>query len=193
MADAPTVMIRGRVRDAVVNKWLLATPEGELWECGVNQGVGAVQLAQLARGRMVRLFDTFAGRPAETEEDGRRCGGWFRDTSVDLVRARLAGVAPDAEVRFHVGLVPQTFAGLEDARVALAVLDMDLYVPTAAALAFVWPRVVPGGALLVHDADEASRRMWPGVWRAVESSGVEGAWDGRWWVAGKRRELDARL
>jgi O-methyltransferase len=49
------------------------------------------------------------------------------------------------------GYVPDTFAGLEDERFAWVLLDLDLHEPTVASLEFFYPRLSPGGYLIVHD------------------------------------------
>ena len=68
------------------------------------------------------------------------------------------------------GLFPATAAGLEDERFALVSLDADLEESTLAGLRFFYPRLLPGGFLLLHDW--ASPRL-PGVARALECSEAE--------------------
>ena len=139
-----------------------STVPGEVWECGVFRGLTAKALAQAAQGRTVRLFDTFCGRPDRGPEDWPADfhGDRFEQTSVERVRAYLK----PAKAVLHVGLIPQTFDGLEDAAIAFAYVDVDLYRSTYDAVAFVWPRVVPGGMLAVDDCESTT---WPGVTTAV--------------------------
>lgn len=137
--------------------------QGEFWECGVHRGNTSVALRDLLRGtgRTLRLFDTFAGRPAKGRHDTGRSMTSFDDTSLEAVRARV----PEAFVAWHVGLIPLTFAGLETARIAFAYVDLDLYASTRDALAFIRPRLVPGGAIVVDDYHDPT---WPGVTLAVD-------------------------
>lgn len=139
----------------------LAVP-GEFWECGVHRGKTAECLRDLLRPdqRTLRLFDTFRGRPAKGPEDAGSSDTTFTDTSEAAVRALL----PESFIAWHVGLIPRTFAGLEDARIAFAFLDLDLYASTRAALAFVLPRLQAGAAAVIHDYQEPK---WPGVTKAV--------------------------
>ena len=49
--------------------------------------------------------------------------------------------------------------------IAVALLDVDLYLPTKISLANIWPHIIPGGAILIDDCDADSR--WPGALPAV--------------------------
>ena len=42
-------------------------------------------------------------------------------------------------------------------------MDADLYNPTKAGLEFFYPRLVPGGVIIVHDYNPD----WPGIMKAV--------------------------
>src|SRR4029077_58214 len=101
---------------------------------------------QQAPNRLLYLFDTFAGFPAEALEKGddRR----FKDTSQDKV-ARFIGDL--GNVVFRAGYFPQTTAGLEQEKFALVMLDFDLYRSAIDALTFFYPRLVPRGYFFLHD------------------------------------------
>jgi predicted O-methyltransferase YrrM len=148
--------------------WAARAPQaGEFWEVGVHRGLSATVLAQMAPG-VLRLFDTFAGRPEAGPEDHPCSTSRFADTSLAFVRRRVLEAQPDAQIVYHVGTVPETFAGTEDAQVAFAYVDLDLYAPTRAAIAWIWPRLVPGGILLVDDCcGTICASAWPGVAKAV--------------------------
>lgn len=136
--------------------------EGEWWECGVFRGKSALIWRGLlaGRGRILRLFDTFAGRPDKGVQDTGTSDTTFEATSLPRVRALL----PEPFIHWHPGRIPATFAGLERARIAFAYLDLDLYDSTRAALAFIVPRLVPGGKLVLDDVDHPT---WPGVGAAL--------------------------
>ena len=53
----------------------------------------------------------------------------------------------------------------DDARYALVHIDCDLYAPVKSALSYFYPRLVPGGFLVVHDY---SSLHWNGAERAVD-------------------------
>jgi O-methyltransferase len=120
---------------------------GVLAELGVWRGDTSAFLHALAPTRRVYLFDTFAGFPEvdlPAGADDRR----FRDTSEAAIRARV-GTSP--EVVLRPGYVPETLAGLEGETFAFVLLDLDLYDPTVASLEFFYPRISPGGYLVMHD------------------------------------------
>lgn len=127
--------------------------DGEIWETGVYQG-GTARLfheliaAQEKTETRLRLFDTFSGMPdAESALDGHQAGD-IADTSIETVR-RFVGDANFVE--FHPGIVPDTFAGLENAVVKLAHVDLDLQIGITETCRFVYPRLVPGGAFVFDD------------------------------------------
>jgi O-methyltransferase len=120
---------------------------GALAELGVWRGVTSAFLHALATERTLYLFDTFAGFPEvdlPAGADDRR----FRDTSEEAVRAR---VGRSDKVVLRPGYVPDTLAGLEHEQFAFVLLDLDLYDPTLASLDFFYPRIPPGGYLVMHD------------------------------------------
>lgn len=133
---------------------------GALAEAGVYQGYASRFIHRLAPERHYYLFDTFSGFPAGDLEPGVGEDPRFRDTSLEAV---LRTIGDTANVEPRRGRVPETFAGLEQERFAFVLLDMDLYAPTLSALAFFYPRLSPGGYLMVHDyhnpeSDWACRR-----------------------------------
>jgi len=139
--------------------------DGEFWECGVYQGGSAEMLLSIvtAKFRPFRLFDTFTGFTGITDADKPKGWNHMREgnmaASLDSVRARL-GSTPT----FYPGAIPKTFKGLEGSRIAFANIDVDLYQPTRDALAFILPRMVPGGTIII---DDCGAEEWPGVEKAV--------------------------
>jgi Macrocin-O-methyltransferase (TylF) len=137
---------------------------GDFAELGVYRGHTASLLAIMARrlDSTAYLLDTFEGFnevDLKGVDAGIRMG--FTDTSVEAVRA-LVG---EQNVRFVPGHFPSSSAQLPpDASYCLVHLDCDLYAPMASALAYFYPRLVPGGFLIVHDY---SSLHWDGAERAV--------------------------
>jgi Macrocin-O-methyltransferase (TylF) len=117
-------------------------------------------LRPLVRFREMR-FPTFS---AEIHESIAHSDDYFRYATLGLAATRvLDEEVPGAfaEVRRRVGsspnvvlrpgYVPDTLAGLEDERFAFVLLDLDLLEPTRASLEFFYPRLSPGGYLVMHD------------------------------------------
>jgi O-methyltransferase len=120
---------------------------GAFAEVGVWRGEMSAFLHRLAPHRQLFLFDTFSGFPDRDLPEGST-DSRFRDTSEEAVRRR---VGPADNVVLRPGYVPETLAGLEDERFAFVLLDLDLFEPTRVSLEFFYPRLSPGGYLVMHD------------------------------------------
>jgi O-methyltransferase len=134
-------------------------------ELGVYKGEFAAEINRLFPERPLHLFDTFAGFDERDvkEEDSRfqsHSRMDFSDTSVEAVKSRL----PHKErAVFHQGYFPAT-APQEDFSFAFVSLDPDLYLPTYNGLAYFYPRLAKGGAIMVHDCFST---QFPGVGEAA--------------------------
>ena len=142
---------------------------GALGELGVYKGDTARKMNALFPDRPLYLFDTFAGfDPRDVEKENaqgfsRAKAGDFSDTSPEAVLSRLP--FPEQAI-IRQGYFPETAEGLSKARFALVSLDADLFVPILEGLKFFYPRLNPGGAILLHDFDS---RRFPGAGKAVEA------------------------
>ncbi|MDH7514256.1 MAG: TylF/MycF/NovP-related O-methyltransferase [Bacteroidota bacterium] len=119
---------------------------GALAELGVYRGETSAVLHRLCPERELFLFDTFEGFPRDgkdTAEDTR-----FRNTSVERV---LETIGDTKNIVVRKGYVPSTFQDLEHHSFAFVLLDLDLYEPTRCSLEFFYPRIPPGGYIMVHD------------------------------------------
>jgi O-methyltransferase len=121
---------------------------GEFWECGVFRGGSARMIADVIRkeDKTLRLFDTFTGIPYKSDVD-KPIVGQFSNT--DEAAARRM-VSYDKAV-IHKGLIPFSFAGLGNARIAFCHIDVDMYRSVRACCEFVWPRLAVGGVIVFDD------------------------------------------
>jgi O-methyltransferase len=88
--------------------------------------------------------------------------GAFSDTSLDAVRAKV-GVEKTVFIK---GRFPATAAAIpDDARFALVHIDCDLGEPMMAGLQYFYPRMQPGGFILMHDYGSL---YWDGAEKAVD-------------------------
>ena len=171
------------IRTACMRKWAVRLSgedgihervEGDCAELGVYRGEFAFHINAAFRDRKLHLFDTFEGfseSDLRTEkENGFSCAqtGEFSDTAQNQVWQML----PYREKAvMHKGYFPDTFTGfLEDGpfdrvRFAFVSLDADLYEPTVSGLRLFYPRLSPGGILMVHDYGSSRFR---GVKKAVD-------------------------
>jgi O-methyltransferase len=140
---------------------------GGVVECGVFRGGTALLEARTlaaveGEARRLHLFDSFQGMGTNISDDDSFQQGHFSRTSAEHVRALLA---PYPFVDMHVGFIPDTFAGLNLERIAWAHVDLDLYQSVRDAIAYLYPRLVPGGFLIFDDYGFPS---CPGARRAVD-------------------------
>lgn len=124
--------------------------EGQIAEIGVYRGGTARLLARTVEGmgRTVHLFDTFAGMPETDPVRDLHRAGDFAETSLDEVRAFLAG---SPNVRFHPGFFPQTAGPVRDERFSFVHVDVDIYQSVRDCCEFFYPRLLPGGVMIFDD------------------------------------------
>lgn len=160
--------IRSATLFRLASRILQSKVPGDIAELGVYRGDLARKLNAWFPGRTLYLFDTFEGFDMRdiTIEQSLSCSkaqkGDFSDTSETFVLKRLP-YPEDARIR--KGYFPDTAAGLEDNRYAFVSLDADLYAPILAGLEYFYPRLSPGGMILLHDYNNERFR---GARQAVE-------------------------
>jgi len=134
-----------------VNQILKDRVPGDFIELGVYKGNSAKLLATLGRRhkRHIYLFDTFAGfDPRDLRGVDRGQSALFADTSLSAVREF---VGTDG-VTYIPGFFPESISKIAlPETIAIAHIDCDLYEPMKAGLEWFYPRLSPGGILLLHD------------------------------------------
>lgn len=159
--DLENDCVRLRSLEAICRR--LDSVPGDAAELGVYRGAFARCLSALLPERRLWLFDSFSGFDAEEA----------RDQAAGLVEAhrrsdadKVLSLLPHPErAEIRKGFFPETAKGLEEQRFALVSLDADLEESTLEGLRWFWPRLSPGGSLLLHDW--ANPKL-PGVARALE-------------------------
>lgn len=156
-------LIRGPKLDRLLAE-LRSAPAGDVVELGVYAGGTLLEMARVAPERRIYGFDTFEGLPQQAWTAGEPHGvGDFRDADFEAIRAALP-----QNVTLVRGVFPGS-AALIEPRIALAHVDMDYYVSTRDAIAWLLPRMVAGGVIAFDDVD------WPhcpGVRRAIDEAGL---------------------
>jgi O-methyltransferase len=156
---------------------------GAIVECGVWRG-GSMMAAALTllrlevTDRALYLYDTFSGMPPPSEVDTTRSGVRAADllaqededshiwaiASLPDVRAALLSVGyPEQQIHFVEGLVEETLPAEAPEEIALLRLDTDWYSSTKHELEQLYPRLAPGGVLILDDYGH-----WQGARRAVD-------------------------
>lgn len=164
---------------------------GDFAELGVYKGESAKILHQMDPSRKFHLYDTFEGFKEEDlqHETGKAATYTIRnfaDTSLEAARRYIGG---NENIVFHPGrfqessvvshqssaVNPQSSGSdsqnidcrlpTSDFRLfSLVNLDADLYLPTKAALEYFYPRLSPGGIIIIHDYNF----KWPGIKKAAD-------------------------
>jgi hypothetical protein len=122
---------------------------GDFVECGVGRGfVSSAILEFLPWKSMERrfyLFDTYTRQNPQIGNESPRV--YYAD-DVQTVRTNFSEW-PDVHV--IQGLVPDSLVEPDIQAIAYLHIDMNHPVPETAAVRMLWPRLVPGGVLLLDD------------------------------------------
>ena len=171
LCDAMSHIVRHRIAGAFV-------------ECGVWKGgssmAAALRLIQLNQpDRAFYLFDTFEGMTPPSEIDRSASSGFSAMTMLKSApaKSKLLARAPIDEVRENMaatgypshlvnlvcGPVERTLPDQAPDKIALLRLDTDWYSSTRHELVHLFPRLSPGGVLIIDDYGD-----WEGARRAVD-------------------------
>jgi hypothetical protein len=157
---------------------------GAIVECGVWKG-GSMMLAAIGllsageRNRPLYLFDTYEGMTAPTDADrsplfaptaaellsrSEKSARIWAVSALDEVRSNLASTGyPMETMKFIKGPVEETVPAQAPEQIALLRLDTDWYESTRHEMMHLYPRLVPGGILIIDDYGH-----WEGARKAVD-------------------------
>lgn len=170
-----------RATDYVVDQRI----EGAFVECGVWRGGSAMAMALTlnkhgVENRPLYLYDTYEGMSDPTTEDETFSGEvaekllsgssrkeargvWCYSTLEEVMRNMAATCYPDGNIRFVKGKVEDTIPGQIPDKIALLRLDTDWYESTKHEMEHLFPRLQPGGILIIDDYGH-----WKGCRQAVD-------------------------
>jgi O-methyltransferase len=144
---------------------------GNLAEVGVYKGETAKIIHHMLPDRTFYLFDTFDGLPHQVMRED--CDGIVRaqtvkfdNTSPEMALKHIDG---NHNIVVRQGLFPETANDLADETFAFVHIDADLYQSTMDSFRFFYPRLSPGGIMIVHDYNH----NWEGVTKAVDEFETE--------------------
>jgi hypothetical protein len=153
---------------------------GAFVECGVWKGGSTMAAALTFRTpRPLFLFDTFAGMSAPSEHDRHAASGkdaaamlraadqdatiWCR-TPLDEVKRNLESTGyPPGQLNYVEGRVEDTIPQGAPQQISILRLDTDWYESTRHELEHLYPRLSPGGVLIIDDYG-----YWAGARKAVD-------------------------
>lgn len=188
-ARAPDILLkrlgiatsRRRIDFYTLERILSGMPEiqGSILECGVYRGATLLGMAHILTKRDVhaRLYglDSFEGFPQPTPEDAQPGGqlhpdvrpGALGDTSYGALEARIRLLGWQDRIRLIKGFFEDTLETLVRERFSLVHLDCDLYSSYKTCLDFTYPRMLPGGVIVLDDY-RLPANVYPGADRAVD-------------------------
>lgn len=139
-------------------------PFGDVAELGVYKGNSAKLMTLLAPERTIYLFDTYEGFDQRDIVEEGIPDSWPRyESTLESVRSVIGN---KNNVKYIKGYFPDTTVEISNQTMfAFVHLDCDLYKPTSEGLEYFYPRLVPGGMLVIHDYYSG---YWPGVKKAVD-------------------------
>ena len=161
---------------------------GDIVECGVWKGGSMAAVARTLRelgttDRTLWMYDTFDGMSEPTENDvdlhGRAADQmlaqadeanaeshdsiWCR-CSLEKVKGTLKDTGySESQLRFVKGKVEDTLPKESPDQIAILRLDTDWYESTRCELEILFPKLVPGGVLIIDDYGH-----WQGCRKAVD-------------------------
>lgn len=142
-----------------------ATPGAHFAECGCWKGHSALATCKILYENNFQknfwVFDSFEGglsefkpqdtvgspKAAQTQAEQQRRINHFKSSEEHVTQL----LEPYDFVKIMPGWIPDRFPEVKDLRFQFVHIDVDLYEPTLEALKFFWPRVVPGGMIVIDD------------------------------------------
>lgn len=138
---------------------------GDAVEIGVYKGGTALLMATALKNstQQIHLFDTFCGMPAAKPGIDLHRSGDFSDTTVEVVSRLLQDFE---NIYLYPGLFPDSLPrDWHHRRFSLVHIDVDIFSSTLACCQFFYPRLSPGGVMIIDDYGFPS---CPGVQKAVD-------------------------
>jgi len=125
---------------------------GDFVECGVNRGGMSLAIMEYldfnSLGKRFFLLDTYRGFPDELKASANGHDlARYDDCYAEVAKT----FAPYPRAIIIRGTVPETLSKVDCQQVAYLSIDMNHPVPEIAAMRFFWPRLVPGGVVVLDD------------------------------------------
>lgn len=145
---------------------------GDVVELGCYEGTSALfeqrMLQSLAPQKELWLYDSFEGLPEKTNEDMSAAGVQFKAGELRAGRSQLIKnfaharvLLPNIQKAWFEDLLP---SDLPD-QICFAFLDGDFHESIMDSLKLVWPKLQPGGVIIVDDYQNSAL---PGAAKAVD-------------------------
>lgn len=147
--------------------------QGDVAECGCWRGLSSYQIAsnliKMNFSQQYYIFDSFEGLSEFYKEDGKQTLTVNEDDrrkefayAYDLVKNNLNEFD---FIEYKKGWIPERFGEIAEKKFSFVHIDVDLYQPIKDSLEFFYPRLVPGGIIVLDDYGYLN---FPGAKKAVD-------------------------
>ncbi|MBO7718013.1 class I SAM-dependent methyltransferase [Candidatus Saccharibacteria bacterium] len=143
---------------------------GDFVELGCYKGDTSLLLAEVLHGsdKKLWIYDSFEGLPEKSEKDYSAAGENFRQGELLVTKREVKERFLRAGFKLPI-IKKAWFSELSPSdlpeEIAFSFLDGDFYESIKQSLELVWPKMVQGGLVLVHDYNNPAL---PGVSKAVD-------------------------
>lgn len=154
---------RAAMLHCLLNNINVLKVKGDFAELGVFLGKSSRVINYYTENRNFYLFDTFSGFDDNDLDKEDAASKLSFDNFDNVNKAEVFAYIKQngkGTVCIREGYFPETAADLESKKYAFVHLDCDLSEPIKARLEFFWPRLSPGGVIVIHDYIS---RKYPGV------------------------------
>lgn len=154
--------------------------DGDVVECGVGHGKSFFMMACILKEEMQSRklwgFDSFEGFPEPAPQDASfrmpKKGEWG-DTSMRLIDSLIRdGGLDTAYIRSTISLIPgffsESLSKYDGKGIALLHIDADLYASYVDVLKQLYPKVVPGGLVILDEYLGIEHVKFPGPYQAIQ-------------------------
>lgn len=150
---------------------------GDIAECGVWKGHSAFIIASILASskqpKEFHIFDSFEGGLSAKALEDKAIVRPLTEAQIELEKKIFTSTEAEVKnclksfpfIHLHSGWIPQRFSAVENKQFCFVHIDVDLFEPTRDSLSFFWPKLVPGGAIVV---DDYALAQFPGCKVAVD-------------------------
>jgi len=137
---------------------------------GLSAYIAAAAFRDIGKKLTFHICDSFEGLSEPTAADaaqGNENAEAFKARDYRCSEADVrAHLAEFDCFEFHKGWIPAPFKKIENERFRYTHVDVDLAEPTRDSIEFLWPRLNPGGVMML---DDYAGMRFPGAKRAIDA------------------------
>ncbi len=156
----PSLFWPGELLNIYEHARVMSDHGGAFAEVGVFRGASAKVISEAKSETPLYLFDTFDGLPDTFDKTDSRFKQGMFTAEQQTVADRLSKYS---SIKIYPGFFPDTAGPITDKKFSFVHLDVDLYECIKQGLEFFYPRMLPGGRIIVDDYGHCE-----GVWLACD-------------------------